>query len=84
MLPIQYSSNMKKQLLKILLFSFLLLFQSFILSAQTRLDSILPIRGFCIGAPAPAEVDAFVKFINEELKPRKVNTLILRVTRWRS
>jgi len=47
--------------------------------AQTRLDSLLPVRGFCIGAPAPKDVDRFVKFITEELAPRKVNTLILRV-----
>lgn len=47
--------------------------------AQTRIDSLLPIRGFCIGAPAPKDVDRFVKFITEELAPRKVNTLILRV-----
>lgn len=40
---------------------------------------ILPVRGFCIGAPQPKEVDAFVKFIDEELAPRSVNTLILRV-----
>lgn len=43
------------------------------------LDAVLPIRGFCISAPSPAGVDRFVKFINEELGPRKVNTLILRV-----
>lgn len=43
------------------------------------LDSLLPVRGFCISAPSPAGVDRFVKFINEELGPRKVNTLILRV-----
>lgn len=49
------------------------------LNAQTRLDSLLPVRGFCIGAPAPKDVDRFVKFITEELAPRKVNTLILRV-----
>ncbi|MBA2562942.1 MAG: family 20 glycosylhydrolase [Chitinophagaceae bacterium] len=47
--------------------------------AQKNLDSILPVRGFCIGAPNPKEVDAFTKFIEEELAPRKVNTLILRV-----
>lgn len=38
-----------------------------------------PLRGFCIEAPANEGVDAFVKFINEELGPRKINTLILRV-----
>ncbi|MBL0740432.1 family 20 glycosylhydrolase [Chryseolinea lacunae] len=38
-----------------------------------------PTRGFCIAAPKAANVDAFVKFINEELAPRQVNVLILRV-----
>ena len=39
----------------------------------------LPVRGFCIAAPRPARVDEFVRFIAEELAPRSVNTLILRV-----
>lgn len=38
-----------------------------------------PLRGFCIEAPRNEGVDTFVKFINEELAPRKINTLILRV-----
>ncbi|SFE51606.1 Glycosyl hydrolase family 20, catalytic domain [Chitinophaga sp. CF118] len=42
-------------------------------------DSILPVRGFCIGAPHTAALDEFIKFIREELAPRQVNTLILRV-----
>jgi len=41
--------------------------------------NILPVRGFCIAAPRPENVDEFVKFIDEELAPRSVNTLILRV-----
>lgn len=41
--------------------------------------NILPVRGFCISAPQSDQVDAFVKFIDEELAPRSVNTLILRV-----
>lgn len=41
--------------------------------------NILPVRGFCIAAPRPKEVDSFVKFIDEELSVRSVNTLILRV-----
>jgi N-acetyl-beta-hexosaminidase len=49
------------------------------LNAQKSLDSILPVRGFCIGAPKPQAVDSFTRFINEELAPRNVNTLILRV-----
>lgn len=47
--------------------------------AQNRLDSLLPVRGFCIAAPLPSGVDSFVNFINNELAPGNVNTLILRV-----
>ncbi|NLJ43686.1 MAG: family 20 glycosylhydrolase [Bacteroidales bacterium] len=46
---------------------------------QEQLDTILPIRGFCIAAPRPAGLAEFIKFIDEELAPAKVNTLILRV-----
>ena len=46
---------------------------------QASNSADFPIQGFCIGAPAPDEVSRFVKFINEELAPRKINTLILRV-----
>jgi hypothetical protein len=45
---------------------------------QTR-GNTLPVRGFCIGAPQPGDLVRFIKFIDEELAPRKVNTLILRV-----
>ncbi len=48
-------------------------------AAASGLDARLPIRGFCIGAPGKAEVDRFVQFIADELAPRAVNTLILRV-----
>ena len=47
--------------------------------AQKKIDSLLPVRGFCIGAPKPNAVDSFAKFIVEELAPRNVNTLIVRV-----
>jgi hypothetical protein len=47
--------------------------------AQTAKNDPLPVRGFCVAAPQTNEVEAFVKFIDEELAPRKVNTLILRV-----
>jgi N-acetyl-beta-hexosaminidase len=40
---------------------------------------LLPVRGFCIAAPQSKEIDRFIKFIDEELAPRSVNTLILRV-----
>src|ERR1700712_5718660 len=42
-------------------------------------DQSLPVRGFCIVAPLPRTVDSFVNFINKELAPRGVNTLVLRV-----
>jgi hypothetical protein len=41
--------------------------------------NILPVRGFCISAPQSKGLDEFIKFIDEELAPRSVNTLILRV-----
>ena len=41
--------------------------------------NILPVRGFCIAAPQSKELDEFIKFIDEELATRSVNTLILRV-----
>ncbi|HTJ52323.1 MAG TPA: family 20 glycosylhydrolase [Cyclobacteriaceae bacterium] len=49
------------------------------LQAQSSLDDKLPVRGFCISAPVPSQLDNFLKFIKEELGPRHVNTLILRV-----
>ncbi|GAB4031875.1 family 20 glycosylhydrolase [Spirosoma jeollabukense] len=65
-----------------LLFPFFLclfLFTNQFVLAQAKIDSLLPIRGFCIAAPQPQQLDTFIKFINEELAPRQVNTLILRV-----
>jgi hypothetical protein len=47
--------------------------------ADEKLDNIMPVRGFCIAAPAPDDVAEFIRFIDEELGPRKVNTLILRI-----
>lgn len=47
--------------------------------AHEKLDSIFPVRGFCIAAPLPDRLEEFVKFIDSELVPRKVNTLVLRV-----
>ena len=47
--------------------------------AQAKTDDQFPVRGFCIAAPNSSSIDPFIKFIKEELAPRKVNTLILRV-----
>jgi hypothetical protein len=53
------------------------------LAAETaesqNIDKILPIRGFCIAAPGTNDLDAFIDFIHHELRPRHINTLILRV-----
>src|SRR5438105_4875882 len=43
------------------------------------LETVLPVRGFCIAAPTPRNLDSFLTFVNKELAPRKVNTLVLRV-----
>lgn len=47
--------------------------------SQTPATDQLPVRGFCIAAPKSDRMDEFVKFINDELAPRKVNTLIIRI-----
>jgi hypothetical protein len=62
-------------MLKTLLF--LLILFSFTSYAQT--DSLPEIRGFCIAAPSVADHERFLKFVEKELVPRKINTLILRV-----
>ncbi|MEM9324722.1 MAG: family 20 glycosylhydrolase [Bacteroidota bacterium] len=60
-----------------LLASFLLVLTSS--SAQTKLDDQLPIRGFCIAAPSSEGLQRFITFIDQELAPQGINTLILRV-----
>lgn len=68
---------MKKQRRSLLFTA--ILFMACSAAAQDSLDSLLPVHGFCIAAPAPKGVDSFVTFINKELTPANVNTLILRV-----
>ena len=48
-------------------------------SGQAKVDTILRVSGFCIALPTPDNLDEFVNFINTELAPRQVNTLVLRV-----
>ncbi len=48
-------------------------------SAQVPAEKIFEVRGFCISAPKPTGVDRFVKFINDELAARNINTLVLLV-----
>lgn len=42
-------------------------------------EDALPVRGFCIAAPLPDGVDAFIDFIEQELVPASINTLVVRV-----
>lgn len=42
-------------------------------------QDVLPMRGLAIASPDKENLDRFVTFINEELPPRKINTLVLRV-----
>lgn len=60
-----------------ILISVILSFQSTF--GQNVADSLFPVRGFCIQAPSPDQVERFVTFIDEELAPRGVNTLLLLV-----
>ena len=46
-------------------------------SSQNSTESLYPVKGFCINAPRPANLDRFVKFVDDELAPRQVNTLLL-------
>ena len=64
---------------KLLPLVFMILSMPEFLHSQTKIDSILPVRGFAIAAPNPDNVENFIRFINEELAPRHVNTLLLRV-----
>ena len=69
---------MKEKIVSILLVALFLLCDK-PAQAQNALDSILPVRGFAIAAPPPSYLDSFLTFIEKELAPRQVNTLILRV-----
>ena len=57
----------------------LLLLTACLVSRAQDIDKQLPIRGFAIEAPSARGVDAFIRFIEEELAPARVNLLILRV-----
>lgn len=50
-----------------------------IVAEASTVDEALPVRGFCIAAPAPDGVGDFITFINDELAPAGINTLVLRV-----
>lgn len=64
-------NSMKKSLLSALLF---ILFLSLISAADPP-----PVIGLCIAAPKSNELKPFLKFMEEELGPGGINTLVLRV-----
>lgn len=67
---------MKKTLILISITVMMLFWQSDIFAGNGS-EKVFQVRGFCINAPAPADLDRFVKFVDEELAPRGVNTLLL-------
>ncbi len=56
-----------------------LLFLLVISMASIKGQSELEVRGLCIGAPSPGGVVQLVWFIEDELAPNDINTLVLRV-----
>lgn len=72
----------KLPFMKKLLTMLLLLLGSAVLypfSSNALPKDTLPVRGFCIAAPTSGGLAPFLKFIREELAPRHINTLVLRV-----
>ena len=61
--------------MKKLIYSFILVFFYTLSSSQ----SVFSVNGFCIAAPSQQRVSDFIKFIEDDLAPSGVNTLILRV-----
>ncbi|WP_199193275.1 family 20 glycosylhydrolase [Blastopirellula marina] len=41
-------------------------------------ENPLPVRGLCVQAPSKRGLDRFVQFVDEQLAPRGLNTLVLR------
>jgi len=48
-------------------------------AAEGPAERMPPVRGVCIQSPSANRMEEFIKFIEEELAPRSVNVLILRV-----
>jgi N-acetyl-beta-hexosaminidase len=59
-----------------LTFIFILVYS--VCAAQME-DSLMNIRGFCIEAPQPENLQQFISFMENDLAPNGINTLVLRV-----
>jgi hypothetical protein len=68
---------MKKKIILSALFS--LIVSNTITFTQASSEKVFQVKGFSCTSPRHNEVDRFVKFIDEELVPRGVNTLVLFV-----
>jgi hypothetical protein len=66
-----------KKIFRLIPIALLLLMRQADSVAQYSEDAVFQVRGFCINSPSPAELDRFIKFIDNELAPRGVNTLLL-------
>jgi Glycosyl hydrolase family 20, catalytic domain len=75
----QRSRSMKKKSFIIIITFVMGILLSESIKSQTKLDSLLPVRGFCIDAPRQVGLDSFVQFIDHELVPRRVNTLVIQI-----
>ena len=64
---------------RVLLLGFMMMSGVFNAIAQSTGQNILPVRGLCIASPGVDRVNDFIDFIDQELAPRNVNTLILRI-----
>ena len=63
----------------ILIFILATFFSHLNIFAQNSAISDFPVRGFCIEGPRSDRLADFIKFIEEELAPNNINTLILRI-----
>ena len=65
----------KSDIMKKSVFSFIFL----LIAAFALAESPYSVRGLCIAAPSPENVNEFITFIDEELAPNHLNLLILRI-----
>jgi len=63
----------------VLLSCVILLINTYLATAQRNSYITFDVRGLAIAAPSHDGVDAFISFVDKELAPNSINTLILRV-----
>lgn len=78
-LSILIFENIMKTKSTLILIVLLIVSATMFAQKKSEIDTLLPVRGFCISAPKPDNADRFIDFINDELAVLNVNTLVLRV-----